>query len=119
MVISEKMVSAINEQIKNEFFSYWLYLSMAYCFEDMDMKIFAKWFHAQAIEEQTHAMKMADYLCDQGAKVKLLALDQPKSDYSSTLEIVQAALVHEEWVTQKINELVALARQENDFATES
>ncbi len=119
MALSKKMASAINDQIQNEFFSYWLYLSMAYSFETMDLKMFAKWYHEQANEEQVHALKMADYLNDQGAAVKLQSLDQPKSDFKTPLEIVSAGLEHEKFITGKINEMVNLAREEKDFATEN
>ncbi len=119
MVISQKMAGAINEQIKHEFFSYWLYLSMAFSLEAQDLKVFAKWFYAQADEEKDHAMKMANYLFNQGAEVKLLALEQPKNNFDSVLEICEESVTHEEWITKKINELVALARSENDFATEN
>lgn len=119
MVISRKMANAINEQIKHEFFSYWLYLSMAFSLEAQDLKVFAKWFYAQADEEKDHAMKMAKYLFDQGTEVKLLALEQPKTDFSSVIEICEESVIHEEFITKKINELVALARSENDFATDN
>ena len=118
-MISQKMTDAINEQIKNEFFSYWLYLSMSFALDSMDLKVFSKWFHEQALEEQEHAMKMAKYLMDQGAPVKLKSLDQPETEFESVEQIARMALDHEKWVTEKINELATLARSENDFATEN
>ena len=118
-MISEKMTDAINEQIKNEFYSYWLYLSMSFALDSMDLKVFSRWFHEQALEEQEHAMKMAKYILDQGARVKLKSLDQPETEFTSVEQIAQMALDHEKWVTEKINELAAIARLENDFATEN
>jgi ferritin len=64
-------------------------------------------------------MKIADYLLDQGAEVELLSLDKPKADYKSAEEVVQAALDHEIMVTQQINALASLAREEHDYATEN
>ena len=118
-MISQKMTDAINEQIKNEFYSYWLYLSMSYALDSMDLKVFSKWFYEQALEEQEHAMKMASYLMDQGADVKLATLDTPKYDYASAEEIVAVALEHEIEVTNRINAIMALAQDENDFPTKS
>jgi ferritin len=85
----------------------------------MDLKVFSRWFHEQALEEQGHAMKMAKYLMDQDARVQLKSLDQPETEFSSVEQIAQMALDHEKWVTQKINELASIARKENDFATEN
>ena len=117
MMISKKMVDSINDQIKNEFYSSWIYLAMAYRFEEMNLKVFAKWFYRQADEERAHAFKFAKYLLDQGAEVKLSSLDQPKSDYKTAEEICSIAVEHEIFITNKINELVDLAKKDNDHAT--
>jgi ferritin len=119
MMISKKMAAALNEQVKNEFFAYWTYLQMSYTFNAMGLKVFSTWYNQQALEEQAHAMKIAHYLLDQGAKVQLLSLDQPKADYKSAEEVVQAALDHEIKVTKQINDLASLAREEHDHATEN
>jgi ferritin len=117
MMISQKMADAINEQIKNEFYSGWLYMAMAYKFESMNLKVFAKWFYKQASEEREHAEKFGKYLIDQGAEVKLTALDKPKADWKSAEEMTTAAVEHEKEVTKMIHKLVDLARTENDHAT--
>lgn len=119
MMISETMAAKLNQQVKEEFFSYWTYLAMSYSFQAMGLKGFAKWFQLQADEEKEHALKIAHYMVEQGAHVKLLALDTPKSDYSSALEIAQATLEHEKHITRCINELMDLAGKENDHATAS
>ena len=119
MMISKKMADQLNEQVKNEFFAQWAYLDMAFAFESMGLKIFAKWFFRQADEEKEHAIKIAQYLLDQGAEVLLKSLDKPKNKYSSAEEIVAAAVDHELGVTKNINDLVDLARAENDHATDN
>ncbi|MFQ6009317.1 MAG: ferritin, partial [Candidatus Zixiibacteriota bacterium] len=87
-------------------------------FESMNLKVFAQWFYLQAKEEQEHAMKIAKYLLDQGAEVKLQALPEPKTSYGSAEEICQAAVDHELLVTKMIHDLVDTARSENDTATQ-
>jgi len=119
MMISETMAAKLNQQVKAEFFSYWTYLAMAYSYESMGLKGFAKWFQLQAEEEKGHALKIAGYLVEQGARVKLAALETPKSDYASALEIAQATLEHEKMITRSIYDLMDLATKENDFATAS
>jgi ferritin len=117
MMISDKMAARLNEQVKHEFHSYWIYLAMAFSFEEMNLKGFAGWFKGQAAEEQGHAMKIAQYLLDQGADVKLTELPQPKTEYKSAEEIVSAALEHEKKITGLINEIAELAETEKDHAT--
>ncbi|MCK4572720.1 MAG: ferritin [candidate division Zixibacteria bacterium] len=117
MMISEKMAAALNEQVKNEFYAWWTYQQMAFVSDTMGLKIYSQWFDVQAAEEQTHAMKIAKYLLDQGAEVKLLAMPEAKHDYKDIVEVVQGAVDHELMVTRQIHELVKLAQSESDFAT--
>ena len=119
MQIPQKVADRINEQIKNEFWSSWTYRAMAYACEDMGFKIFAKYFFRQADEEVEHATKLADYLLDQGAKVKLTAIDAPKTDYKSLQEVCETFVSHEKKVTEQVHEINRLARDENDLATEN
>ncbi len=117
MMISQKMADALNEQVKNEFYSYWLYLAMAFQFELMNLKVFAQWFRLQAEEEREHAMKIAQYLLDQGAQVRLRALPEPKTSWESAEEICDDTVEHEKKVTKMIDDLVELAKAEKDNAT--
>lgn len=116
-MISQKMADAINEQIKNEFYSAWLYLAMAFKMESMSLKVFAQWFFQQEAEERMHATKMCNYLLDQGHEVVLTELDKPKNDYKTVEEIVAHTLEHEIEVTNMINNLVNIASEEKDNAT--
>jgi ferritin len=119
MMISKKMADKINTQIKHEYHSGWLYESMAYAFEDMNLSVFAKWFFKQAAEERGHAEKLARYLVDQGAKVVLTEIPAPKTDFKSAEEICKMAVEHEKKVTKMIHDLHEAARKENDKATMS
>lgn len=117
MMISQKMVDRLNLQVTNEFYSSYLYQSMAYALEAMSFKGFAAWYHAQAQEERTHAMRIAGYLLDQGGKVKLGAIDQPQTEFKSVQEIVEMALEHEKKVTAQVAEIAGLADELKDYAT--
>ena len=117
MMISQKMADAINVQIKEEFYSAYLYLAMAYKSEEMGLKVFAEWFQHQEDEERMHATKMAQYLLDQGADVKLLQLNEPKFNDSSIASMIDETVKHEKFITDCISKLVDLAPDEKDNAT--
>ena len=117
MMISEKIANRLNEQVNNEFYSSWIYRAMAYWLDNAGYKGFAGWFFAQAAEEQGHATKIASYLSEQGAQVKLGPIAQPKIDYKSVQEIIEAALEHEKLVTKQVHEIADMAIAENDHAT--
>ncbi|VUT24786.1 MAG: ferritin [Candidatus Methanolliviera sp. GoM_asphalt] len=64
-----------------------------------------------------HAMKIYDYINDQGAQVKLMAISQLPTDFESPLDMFEKTLDHEKFVTKSINGLVDLAIKEKDHAT--
>lgn len=119
MMIPQKIADRLNEQVNHEYFASWTYTAMAWALEQMNLKVFAKWFFLQAKEERGHAEKIANYLTDQGGAVKIGELAEPKSDYKTVAEIFQAALEHEKKVTKQVHEILALSRSENDPATEN
>jgi ferritin len=117
-MITKKVQDAINTQITAEFYSAYLYLSMAGYFESIDLKGFANWMRVQAQEEQFHAMKFYTYIFERGGTVTLHAIDAPPANWDSPLAVFEATLQHEQKVTAMINDLVYLARGEKDNAAE-
>lgn len=118
-MISEKMVKEINDQIQRELFSEYLYLQMAAYFKGENLDGFAHWMEVQAREEHIHAMKFFNHLYDRGAKVVLQPIQQPKNDFKSPLDTFKYAYEHELTVTKNINNLMEIAKKENDYASES
>jgi len=116
-VLSEKMVEALNKQVNREIYSAYLYLSMSAYSTFKGLKGFANWFMVQYQEEIMHALKIYDYINDQGGQVKLMAVEQPPTDFGSPLEMFEKTLKHEKFVTKCINNLVNLAVEEKDHAT--
>jgi ferritin len=116
-MLSAPMQDAFNEQIKNEFYSAYIYLSMAAFFDDTNLPGMAGWMRVQAREESVHAIKIFDHLLDRGARVKLRAIPQPPVDFASPLDVFEQAYKHEQAVTKLIHDLYAKAVQEKDFAS--
>ncbi len=117
-MINHTIQDALNEHIKHELESAYLYLSMAAYFESVNLQGFAHWMRLQHQEETAHGMKLFNYLQDRGGRVRLQAIEQPKTDFSSSLEVFEQALKHEQKVTALINGLYDLAIRENDHATQ-
>ena len=115
--MNEKVFNALNEQIKHELYSSYLYLSIASYLETIPLEGMAKWFRKQAEEEHEHAMKIYDYLIDRNMHVQLQAIDAPKADFISPVQIFELALEHERKVTHYIHQLYDLAQQEKDHAS--
>jgi ferritin len=117
-MINQTIQDALNEQIKHELESAYLYLSMAAYFESVNLQGFAHWMRLQHQEETAHGMKLFNYLNDRGGRVRLQAIAQPQTDFASSLEVFEQALTHEQKVTALINNLYDLAIKHNDHATQ-
>lgn len=116
-MVSDKMVDALNKQVNAELYSAYLYLSMSAYFDSINLNGFANWMRVQAEEEYGHAMRFYNYISDRGGRVKLFAIDEPPSEWSSPLDAFEAVYNHEVKVTGLINELVDLALSEKDHLT--
>ncbi len=117
--ISEKVAESLNEQVKNELYSGYLYLSMSAHFEEEGLSGIANWFKLQANEELEHGMKIFGYVLERGGGIELQAIDKPPAKFDSVLSAFEDAYGHEQKVTRMIEGLVSLAREERDYATES
>ena len=116
-MISQKIQKALNQQLNEEFYSSYFYLSMSAYFESKDLQGFAQWFRLQADEEYAHAMKIFDYVYQIGGEVKLMKIDGPKTNWDTFLEVFQDTFEHEQKVTKSINDLLELSYTEKDHAT--
>jgi ferritin len=117
-MIDKKMFDAINEQIKNELESSYLYLSMVTYFHSRNLDGMAHWMRVQVHEETIHAMKFMDHLTNRGASLVLLDLKQIKTTWKSPLEAWKDAYAHEQFITGKIHSLIKIAREANEYAAE-
>ena len=118
-MFGEAIQNAMNEQIKNEFFAAYQYLSMAAYCESENFPGFAHWMRTQAREETEHAMKFYDFILDRNGHVVLQAIDGPVVEFGSPLEVFERALEHEQRVTAMINDLYGLVVSENDYASQT
>lgn len=113
-----RFTDQLNVQIGNELAAHNQYLACAVHYDALTMPQMAAFFYGQALEERAHAMMMVQYLLDTDADVAIPAVDAPGSDFQDVVAPVQLALAQEKAVTDQINDLVRIAREENDFASE-
>ena len=117
-MIGDKLLQAMNDQIKNELESYYIYHSMAAYFHSISLDGMGHWMRCQSHEELTHAMKFFDHIIDRGGRVTLQDLKQIKTEWSSPAEAFKDAFQHEQFISGKINDLMAIAREEKEFSSE-
>ena len=118
-MFSKTVQDAMNEQINNELYSAYQYLSMAAYCESTNLPGFAHWMRTQAREETEHAMKLYDFILDRNGRVVLQAIEGPVVEFNSPLEVFEQAFEHEQKVTAMIHDLYGLAVKENDYASQT
>jgi ferritin len=106
-------------QMGREFAAHFQYLAMSAWLEDQGLPELAGFFARQAEEEHGHAMKIFRYVIDTGGPVEIPAQEAPVGQFASLEALVEAALAQEEQVTRWIDDVVRLARDHGDIATEA
>lgn len=118
-MLNERMEEALNEQLNKEMYSSYLYLAMSAYSSSVGLPGFAHWFKVQVQEENIHAMKIFDYINNQGGRVKLKEIKEPPAEFGTAMDMFQQTLKHEKFITRSIHELVDLANAEKDEVTAS
>ena len=113
-----RFAAQLNVQIGNELAAHHQYLACAIHYDALTMPRMAAFFYAQALEERGHAMMMVQYLLDTDEAVTIPAVAAPVSLFADVVEPVQLALDQERTVTEQVNGLLRIAREEHDFASE-
>lgn len=118
-MLKERVLKALNDQINAEQYSALMYLSMSAWFEDKGLPGFANWMYVQYQEELTHANKIFKFVVERNSKAEVKAIAQMPVEFNSLLEVVEKTLAHEQHVTELINNIVDVATEERDHATQS
>ena len=113
-----RFVEQLNAQIANELAAHNQYLACAVYYDALTMPQMAAFFYQQALEEREHAMMMVQYLLDTDTDVVIPGVEAPSSAFGDLVAPVQLALEQERAVTEQINQLLRIAREESDFASE-
>lgn len=115
---SPAFAARLNEQLGYEFGAHQQYVAIAAYYDALTMPQMAALFYHQAVEERDHAMMMVQYLLDADAEIRIPALEAPEMSFADVIAPVKLALDQEKRVTDQINELTRIARDENDFASD-
>jgi len=116
-MLDKKTEDALNAQMNFEMLSANIYMSMASWFDSKNLTGFAAWMKVQYSEEMFHFTKFYNYIDERGGRVLISGMDAPPTEWDTPLAAFEHALSHEQIVTGRINDLLALAAEENDNAS--
>jgi ferritin len=115
---SEAFVAKLNEQIGHEYAAHQQYVAIAAHYDAETLPQLARFFYRQALEERDHAMMMIQYLIDADERAIVPGVAAPQVDFGDVVSPVALALAQEKRVSDQINGLAGLARQEGDYSSE-
>lgn len=116
-MFAKKVEEICNRQIEREGYSSNLYLAMASWAENKGMAGIAGWLYSQSEEERQHMLKFVKFVNERGGSASIPAFKQPPVKFKGILEMFKEVLKHEQFITSSINEVLATAIAENDYAT--
>jgi ferritin len=116
-MLSERLLTALNEQVNFEYYSEYAYLALAAYCEAQDLKGFANFFKVQAQEERFHATKFFNYINQVGGRVYFKGMPEPKNEFEDVLAAFRSGLAHEKEVTKRIYNLADIASEEREHGT--
>jgi len=119
MQLAPSLASLLNRQLNNELQASYSYLAMSAWFETTAFPGFTQWMTLQSQEETAHAMKFYQYMNDRDCRVTLEAIEKPRTDFDSPLDVFRSSLAQEEKVTEQIHALYNAAEDARDHETKN
>lgn len=116
-MLNPKIAQLLNEQVRKEFHSSYLYLDVSNYYYGHNLNGFGSWFDIQTKEEHEHALLFVQYLRNNGEKIKLETIEAPEYNFKDFKEPLSAAFEHEQNITDSINNIYAEAYNAKDFRT--
>ena len=114
-MFNKSVEAGFNDQIAKEFYSAYLYLSMAAHSEAVNLPGFAHWMRVQYQEELGHATRLFNFVLAGAGRVELQVIDKPPTDFGNPLSVMKQVLEHEQKITASINDLYELVLKERDY----
>ena len=114
-MISERLAKAINEDLKFELASGFIYKGMEAYFGKEGYDGFKHFMKLQAEEEYEHHQKFAEFLYSVDKCVEYTEIPGVKNEYKSPKDAIEEALGHEQEVTKRIHNLYEIALEEKDY----
>ncbi|WP_103864348.1 ferritin [Aquimarina sp. I32.4] len=105
----------LNDQIKYEAKASAQYLSMACWADTRGFNGIADFFYTQSEEERVHMTKLVKFINERSGTAVIPAIDKPRDDFKSLMELFEIFLESEEFVTQKINNIIFECLNHKDY----
>ncbi len=116
-MISDKPKQLLVAQVGAELSAHQTYMGISLYFTRQSLNGWAKFFHAQAVEEAEHGWKIISFLIDNDVAFNLPPVGGATTSYASARGAVEVAQASEAKVTGQFEALANAARESNDNRT--
>lgn len=114
MKMSAELEAAFSEQITLELASSIAYLQLGASLAAQDLPGMASWMRIQADEERQHADRFITHVLDRGNRVRIGAVEAPTTVPEGVTAAFEAALKHEQRVSEAIRGLYRQVTETGD-----
>lgn len=116
-MIADKPQQLLVAQVASELSAHQIYMGISLYFTRESLNGWARFFHAQAVEEAEHGRKIITFLIDNGVEFNLPPVGGATTSYGSARAAVEVAQASEAKVTGQFEALANAAREANDNRT--
>lgn len=118
-MLKKEVLAGLNKQIQQELTASYGYLALSLYFDHLVLKGFSAYFRKQMAEEQSHAMKLLEYVQDSNEQVTLGPINPPTATWNTVLDAVKFAREAERNNTATIHALYQTALAAGDLASQN
>ena len=119
MELSQKLQDALNKQVAMEYQAAYKYNGMRIYLDDLGAHGATHWMTLQTKEEIQHAEDFIQFIKSVDGQVELGQIKKETTDYDGLASVWEAGLSHEKEITKSIEDILALAIKENNYAAEN
>lgn len=116
-MLKQEVLNKLNNQINLEHFSSNLYLSMSSWCKSQSLDGAAKFLAEHSNEELSHMHKLFNYVNETGSFAIVNSIEAPDTNFKDIKDVFEQTYKHEQFITEKINELVDITLEKKDYAT--
>lgn len=116
-MIASDMQNALNEQINEEYCSWYFYRSAAAYCRGQNLTGFSKWLRHRSEKKLEQAGRLSDFVLDRRGHVEAKPINSANGRWDSPLAVLDAALARERHLGQTVASLINLSLKRADHAT--
>ncbi len=117
--MDNNVLKMLQDQVNQEIYSAYLYMSMSSWFSDNSYQGFEKWMRVQVQEELAHAAYFMNYIQDRNQSLTFEAIAKPNSEWKNPLNIFEVSYTHECGITKSITDIFVASRNIGDIKSET